>query len=470
MIFLKRSQVKVQESKTPKGEITAFLSLLFVLMISFITAILESASVQTEKNQARLDVDRAVYSAFGEYQKELLDEYGVFAIEGSYETGNFTEKQILDRIHYYGASEVQTEMSAVQFLTDQNGQAFREGIVKYMEDIYGISMIRELGELAEKWKEQEIKGEEIKDESSQNLEDLDTVLNENQSSLPMENNPIPHIEQLKKSGLIRLVFPKEKEVSGKQISASEQVSSRTLRVGRGTFPVRSDMDEMTKKLLFHEYILQKFGSASNQEKESRSLDYEVEYLLEGKETDQENLEAVLNKLLLIRMGINFVYLQTDAAKQSEAGTMALALTAAAALPMLEPVVKQVILAAWAFGESIMDLRSLMSGKRAALIKTAENWQLSLTSLMKLGTSEDTQEGADITDGWNYKNYLRMLLFLENADTMTLRTLDRVEQNLIFEKGLAFFRADACVTKIRLQNCIQIRHGLSYEFPMYFGYE
>lgn len=52
-----------------KGEITAFLSLIFVLMISFVTAILESASVQAEKNQARLDMDRAVYSVFGEYQK-----------------------------------------------------------------------------------------------------------------------------------------------------------------------------------------------------------------------------------------------------------------------------------------------------------------------------------------------------------------------------------------------------------------
>lgn len=94
----------------------------------------------------------------------------------------------------------------------------------------------------------------------------------------------------------------------------------------------------------------------------------MEYLLEGKTSDQENLEAVLNKLLLIRMGLNFVYLQTDTAKQAEAGAMALALATAVALPMLEPVVKQVLLAAWAFGESVMDLRSLMSGKRVALVK------------------------------------------------------------------------------------------------------
>ena len=106
--------------------------------------------------------------------------------------------------------------------------------------------------------------------------------------------------------------------------------------------------------------------------------------------------------------------------------MALALATAVALPMLEPVVKQVLLAAWAFGESVMDLRSLMSGKRVALVKTAENWQLSLSSLMKMGTSEDTQEGADVTDGWDYKSYLRMLLFLENGQGFLLVRSDSLQ--------------------------------------------
>lgn len=138
-------------------------------------------------------------------------------------------------MHYYGASGVWSEVEGIQFLTDQNGQAFREGAVKYMEDLYGISIIQGLGALAEKWEQQEITGEQTKDESNQSLEELDDMLNQNQSSLPMENNPLPHIEQLKKSGLISLVFPKEKQVSQKQIRGEEQASSRALRTGRGHF-------------------------------------------------------------------------------------------------------------------------------------------------------------------------------------------------------------------------------------------
>ena len=88
----------------------------------------------------------------------------------------------------------------------------------------------------------------------------------------MENNPAsPSLNQLKKSSLISLVFPKEKQVSQKQIRGEEQASSRALRVGRGTFSVRSDVDEVTKKLLFHEYILKKFGNAVEEEKENDRL-------------------------------------------------------------------------------------------------------------------------------------------------------------------------------------------------------
>ena len=38
-----------------KGEVTAFLSLIFVLLVSFILAMTESATIQMSKNQKRLE-------------------------------------------------------------------------------------------------------------------------------------------------------------------------------------------------------------------------------------------------------------------------------------------------------------------------------------------------------------------------------------------------------------------------------
>ena len=73
--------------KKCKGDVTAFLSLIFILLITFVGGIMESASIQLAKNYRRTDTDRAMECVFAEYQKELLEEYDVFALDGSYEIG-----------------------------------------------------------------------------------------------------------------------------------------------------------------------------------------------------------------------------------------------------------------------------------------------------------------------------------------------------------------------------------------------
>ena len=66
------------------------MSLVFILLITFISGIMESASIQLAKNYRRADTNRAMECVFAEYQKELLEEYDIFALDGSYETGQYT--------------------------------------------------------------------------------------------------------------------------------------------------------------------------------------------------------------------------------------------------------------------------------------------------------------------------------------------------------------------------------------------
>ena len=71
-----------------KGEITAFLSLVFLLILSFLGAMVESASIQVLKNYKRADTILAVESVFAEYQKQLLEEYDLFALDAGYGEGS----------------------------------------------------------------------------------------------------------------------------------------------------------------------------------------------------------------------------------------------------------------------------------------------------------------------------------------------------------------------------------------------
>ena len=63
------------------------------------------------------------------------------------------------------------------------------------------------------------------------------------------------------------------------------------------------------------------------------------------------------------MGVNYPYLWTDSGKQAEADTLALALATATTHPETKEVFKQLIMLLWAFAESTMDVRSLLSQQK-----------------------------------------------------------------------------------------------------------
>lgn len=450
-----------------KAEITVFLSLVFVLVVSFVLGILQITVIHISKNLSRLATDRAVFSVFGEYQIQLFEDYHVFAIDGSYGSGGFSQEKIIGRMHYYGGDGTDHEVTGIQFLTDNDGQAFREQVLTYMEETYGIGLIRDFTGLTGEWKEQEIQAEQIEKKEETMLEELGDL---KESTGTLEGSPFTCVEQIENAGILSVVMLKDMELSGKSISPDRQSSRRGLHKGNGNFPARQAMDGISEKLLFNEYVLDSFTNAAGGEEKNRSLSYEVEYILTGKESDKENLESVLLKLFFIRMALNYVYLQEDSEKQAEAEALALTISIILLIPEGMEVLKQLILLAWVTGESVADIRTLLSGGKAPLVKTKENWSLSLSELLTLGGGAEQLQGTDEQEGISYKDYLRIFLFLGDSDEVTMRSLDRIEENLASEHGLDNFRADQCVTKIEMKNVAMLFEELKYTYLVCFGYE
>lgn len=79
-------------------------------------------------------------------------------------------------------------------------------------------------------------------------------------------------------------------------------------------------------------------------------------------------------------------------------------------------------------------------------------------------------GADAEEGITYKEYLRAFLFLQPEEETTMRTIDRIEENMRLEQNCEKFRADHCVTKCEIRNKVEIFGDLAYTFPSYYGYE
>ena len=451
-----------------KGEVTAYLSLVFILLMTFVGGIMESASIQMAKNYRRADMNRAMESVFAEYQKELLEEYEIFALDTGYETSQYGEDMVIRRLEYYGAQNMEHQVRRIQYLTDHGGRAFYEQVAAYMEQQYGIDLVKEQVGMTDMWKKQDEQIIEYEQTGKTEQEHLDQLLEEQEGELPSEDNPIAYVEELKKSPILSLVMPEDRQVSEKKIAFASMVSKRQRNQGYGDFSDVTPEAGTVDHLLFGRYLTDHFGHAVSEE-DKGELDYELEYMLAGKESDRENLEAVVNQLLLFRFVPNYMHLQGSSTKKAEAEAMALTLCSLLAVPAITQAAAQVILLAWAYGECLMDVRALLNKGKVPLMKNEESWQLSLSDLLKLGQDKSLNDGQDTGSGLTYEEYLRILLFLEKKEALGMRALDLIENNLRTKHGLTSFRADQCVSKMEMDSTCKLRRGIHYRFSTYFGY-
>lgn len=414
-------------------------------------------------------MNRAMDCMFAEYQKELLEEYEIFGLDAGYETGSYEEQQLTDRLSYYAGGDGQHRIRKIRFLTDDGGAEFYQQAVRCMESRYGLDLVQEwMGETST-WSRQDARTGEVLEEEQEKQTELNDLLEVNEGTLPREENPIEHVGVMKQSPILSLVVPKDRTVSEKEVDTASLLSGREINRGYGVFEEREYRSGKVYDLLFGEYLLKHFTAFTDEEK-TGALDYELEYILEGKSSDQKNLEAVVMKLMLLRFVPNYAYIQTDGEMKAEAEAMALTLCSLLAVPAITAAAAQVILLAWAYGETVMDLRSLLAGNRVPLVKTKADWQLTLPALLKLGTQEDSGEGRDSAEGLTYRDYLRILLFLESAQTSGMRAMDMMEKALASEKGLTFFRADYCVSCMEVQSVFSFRRGIRYQFSTSYGYQ
>ena len=419
--------------KMVKGEITVFLSLVFLLLLTLVGALLESASIQLAKNERRADAGRAVESAFAEYQKDLLERYGIFAIEGSYESGTMSEENILNRLSFYGAENIETEIAAIRYLTDQNGKEFLRQAVEYEKMKTGAAAIENLTGKVSEWKEQELKANEYGKENIETSKELDQMLESEKEELPAENNPLADIVDIQAQALLNLVSPEGFTLSSKAVKSEETVSNRKLRQGYGTMKEKDNGAGDT--IFFNLYLIDKFGNAANKKKNT-VLDYEMEYLLGGKASDKDNLEYVIGRIRILRFAVNYGYLLTDKDMQMEVDTLATTLSAVFLSPEIGPVIKHALLLAWAYGESLTDVKTLLAGKKVPAVKSKESWNLTLDGLLELAKNRSIPEGKETEEGNSYEQYLQMMLVLKSKEELSMRALD-LDMTCYLRRGIRY---------------------------------
>ncbi len=254
-----------------------------------------------------------------------------------------------------------------------------------------------------------------------------------------KRNLLNQAEQLIQGRLVELVMPE-----------GQTVSSGALPPGGPSHRLESSSGRRrnaAERVLVHEYCGYFFLNALSREK--RPVQYEMEYLSQGRPSDRENLEAAVSRLFLIRQGWNLIHILSDREKRGEAKALAAVVTGVTGIAPLTEITACFIMGLWAAAEAVADLQAVLSGKTVPMWKTREDWQLSLESLLEFGAAGRPAAGPDRpSKGLTYGDYLKLLLFLTDMEDLQLRVLDLIEMNLQREE--IDFKADNCVYQVDIQ--------------------
>ncbi|SDB01734.1 DUF5702 domain-containing protein [Eubacterium oxidoreducens] len=472
-----------------KASVSIYVVLMLVLIVTLLFSVLEAARVRAVGGATYKKALQETESVYAAYHLELNKQYGLFFLEGDGQKSKSVP--VMDSIIYeseenedydfLGSRYSSVVLDAYLLATDYEGEVFRTEAANCAKMTLTKDAIEKVTDsLTETQNDTQL--EQKKEDA---LELLEQIEDASQKPVPIDaekkarmgeeeaakteptkeqkelvkkyGNPL---KQLKKWGSdvgYSMIIEDVSKISNQTIENKNLVSHRTLATGKkkSTLKVAKSHKQTNaaKDILYIAYLNHYFQSYMGCEEE-RPLCYELEYILNGKDSDRKNLNATLTKLFLLREGCNYATILKDRKKCELAYALASAILAPTGLQGMATLLQQGILLAWAYGESILDVRALLAGKKISLMKTVDEWTLNLDDLGKI--TDVSFQAKENKNGISYQNYLWALLYLQKDKVQTYRTMDLVELNVAKTTGNGSFAMDRMILSSKMTYCYEAK--------------
>lgn len=479
--------------KSISGQMTVYLTLVLAVILPLIMTMIEASRVSACRVMLESVTDMGMDSCLAEYHQELLDRYGLLFIDTSFGEGMGSLENTKDHLISYMDHNLHPEkelwlgesysdllgleIDSVDFLsvaraTDNHGEVFRYMALRYMLEKYGIAYAETLLDVKSNSDNYKLTlgsgdGNPLSDlnASKSKVDDFHVEPPEEAGedwTEPEKDNPTEKVASVSEAGILNMVC--SGEISGTSVNLDSYASHRKLVVGDGLLDSWEKQNILTEELLFGRYIMNEMGYYGSPREDS-VLSYQVEYIIGGKDTDSKNLNTVVWQILGFRTLINAAVFAESSDLQGEAETLAATLSFVLAVPEAEQIFKALIIAGWVLAESVDDVRILMKGEKIPLLKTREDWKLSLENALSMNTN-----GTGNGSGMDYKEYLEVLLLEVLLDTKTERAMDIVEMDIRKITGKTGFRLDDCIAGGTIQFIFTNRYGYEFLLNREFGYQ
>ena len=258
------------------------------------------------------------------------------------------------------------------------------------------------------------------------------------------------------NGLLSLVLPADTDLSDKTIGNEILADLYGVRGDRAEY-IDDEAANFMNELLFNLYITDCFENFTDNDGVGL-LDYEQEYIVFGKSSDKDNFKAAVSSISAIRLGCNMTYILTDTQKKSEAYKLAMAALGFTGMAVLVKGLQYVILTAWALGETVVDMRMLLAGKKVPLLKKKGEWKLELNDLIAGKLDIDDEKKDDKNDeGMDYGQYLAAVMLLKDSQDKAYRSMAVAEMYMI-SKGAYNFRLKNYIYGLEISVLYHIGEG------------
>ena len=486
--------MSINYSKKTKGAISVWLLLVFGVVLSLLVTLINSTRSASIQLQLECAMDMGLYSVFAEYNRAVYDRFGLFFIDTTYGTDtssyHYTENHLLDYIEYnlepdkdmtvLGLTDlykIQTNLvkfTQIELATDDGYMSMKQQGIRYIKDKYGGNVVNWVKDSLDSIEDQEAMRTEADSmldkavEEFTNIEENGIQVSEDEWIEMTFENPAERVKKNRYKGILELVIKDKSNLSQNAVNTGLYCSHRNRNSGTGNM----DKCEFSfiDDLMFNEYCMDSFSNYMNPDAEGL-LQYQIEYLLFGYQSDIENLKAAANRIILLREGVNLTCLMSDGTKMSEISALAGSISAALLAPYLAPLLEIAMAAAWAYAESIYEMKLLFAGHKLPLVKTGSDWNVSFSGLGNYVLDEISTEvnKTDDETGLDYAAYLRILLGLTKQKTILARTADLMEMIIKLTEGNRFFRMDACITGVTASLEVTSSFGDNYSMKRKYRY-
>ncbi len=470
MTCLIRSQSR--QKKSEYAYVTVFFTAAIAIIMSLVITMFYELRDSASRMKTVCSVDTGLTSAFGEYNRQLWEQYGLIFVDSSYLSDSsemslseehlksFINKNMDEsRLGLLGGKDLlklectNVETTGVCLATDNNAASLKHQAVNLMRYHYKIAYIDKVLDWVNTIEAQGLSGGASYEEAYNAAGELNSKYGVDYSGwLPSDSggNSLSEDYIAPWSLLNKVAY--SGNISTTRVDLTSYAGRRNLNRGNLKYDYKNGPEEY---FFLREYSMLKCGNYINP-KSNSVLSYQTEFLVSGKNSDPDNLLSVIRRIMVIREAANIMTLYSDSVRMGEIRSFCEAVCTLLGIPAASELLAAIVVACWANYESITDVKILLKGGKIPLIKDSGQWITGLESaLFGAGSIEEYDEGL------SYEDYLRIFLYLTGENKLTQRLMSTIEMDVRKTADNDHFRLDNCFDAWEMRITVISKLGPEY---------